>query len=173
MRYKRDHYEALGVSPKASEEEIRVAHRVRAVFSHRRGVLRVQDKMQQLEEARDVLTDQDKRREFDRLREVFVLAPRRAWNEAETERLRREGRLRRGYSRKVAHDCRRIGQVSLAESGSMTRLLFSPSPPRAIDAVGMRVQAAPWRRLAWFAAGIGVGAALITLLLLLRQSGQL
>lgn len=133
--------------------------------------------MHKLEEAREVLTDQDKRREFDRLREVFVLAPRRAWNEAETERLRREGRLRRGYSRKVARDCQRIGQVSLAESGSMTRLLFSPSPPDAAavgaGAAPIRVEAAPWKRLAWFAAGIGVGAALITLLLLLRQSGQL
>ncbi len=164
MRFVRDHYEVLGVSPRASVEEIRRAHRIRAVWDHRKGVLGVQAELEKLREAHDVLTDAEQRRAFDRLRNAFLVVPRRESIAEQNAKLRREGRLRRSYAHKLAADARQMSERCVARSDDLVRELTS-----ATSASTLPDRSRDWRRLGLLGVCVAVSCGLVLLYLLQRS----
>ena len=164
MRFVRDHYEVLGVSPRASVEEIRSAHRIRAVWDHRKGVLGVQAELEKLREAHDVLTDPEQRRAFDRLRNAFLVVPRRESIAEENAKLRREGRLRRNYARRLAADARRMSERSVARSDHLVQQLTATASASALPE-----RSHGWRRLGLLGVCFAVSCGLVLLYLLQRS----
>ncbi len=108
-----DYYDLLGVPAGASEAEIRRAYRRRAIYRHRHGVLKLQDQMHEMERAYEVLTDPERRQRYDKERELYRAPERRQVAEV-TATVRREGRLRRDYFKKIARQSERMGTARSA-----------------------------------------------------------
>ena len=69
MRYK-DYYKTLGVSEKASQEEIKKAYRQLALKYHpdkNKGDKKAEERFKEISEAYEVLKDPEKRKKYDRL----------------------------------------------------------------------------------------------------------
>lgn len=118
-----DLYELLGVSPTASEAEIRRAYRKHAIFRHRQGAQRLAAKIQHMTSAYETLTDPDKRRAYDRLRELYVVEPRRRRNDLEAAAIRREGRLRRLFANQTARAASARGRAAVLENAPLIEAL--------------------------------------------------
>ena len=129
-----DYYELLGVSARATEAEIRRAYRRRAIFRHRSGVLRLQDRMHEMEHAYQVLTNPEQRDRYDRQRELWQAPERKQAAEA-AALIRREGRLRRAYAKRMGREATHMGRVQSARyQGFMEELeqrLAAGAPRRA------------------------------------------
>ncbi|MEZ4223363.1 MAG: DnaJ domain-containing protein [Polyangiaceae bacterium] len=153
MKFVRDHYEVLGVPVSADAATIRRAHRVRAVYDHRRGALGIKAQLEMLQEARDLLLDPDQRRAFDALREDLLVRPQRQRNDIEAERVRREGRRRQALNRRIGVESQRLGRARVAQNETTLATLGLLSTPRDAPSVSRVTWA---RRL-----GVLVGLALI------------
>jgi curved DNA-binding protein CbpA len=128
-----DYYDLLGVPAGATEADIRRAYRSRAIFRHRHGVLKLQDQMHEMEHAYEVLTDPERRQRYDKERELYR-APERRQVEEVTATVRREGRLRRDYFKKIARQSERMGTARSARYAAfmdeLERQLAASAPQR-------------------------------------------
>jgi len=73
MRYEKDYYRVLGLTPEAAEEEIRRAYRRLALQWHpdrNRGDAKAEERFKEISEAYAVLIDPAKRGEYDRARQL-------------------------------------------------------------------------------------------------------
>lgn len=106
-----DHYRLLGVEPNASDEEIGRAYRRRVVSYHRRSVWKIGDRLRDMQRAYAVLADPELRRRYDEDRDTIAGSPGssagRTSPHDEVERIRREGRSRRRFAKKITDDAQR------------------------------------------------------------------